>query len=46
MQQSGAGQRWNSVENEVLRKHGFAQNGIQDAPFEQRFDPPGACPTC
>lgn len=41
MQQSGAGQRWDSVDEQMLRKHSLTQNGIPDAPLVQRFEPPG-----
>jgi hypothetical protein len=44
MQQSGAGKRWDSVDNEVLRKHSLTRNETPDAPLVQRFEPPGGRP--
>jgi hypothetical protein len=41
---SGAGQRWNKVEGDVLRKHDLAQSKSVDAPLMQTFQPPGAGP--
>lgn len=44
MRHSGAGQRWNKVEGDVLRKHDLAQSKSVDAPLMQTFQPPGAGP--
>jgi len=44
MQQSGAGKRWDSVDNELLRKHSVTRNETPDAPLVQRFEPPGGRP--
>jgi len=41
---SGAGQRWNELEGDVLRKHDLAQSKTVDAPLMQTFQPPGAGP--
>ena len=44
MRHSGAGQRWNELEGDVLRKHDLAQSKTVDAPLMQTFQPPGAGP--
>ena len=44
MRHSGAGQRWNQLEGDVLRKHDLAQSKSVDAPLMQTFQPPGAGP--
>ena len=44
MRHSGAGQRLNKVEGDVLRKHDLAQSKSVDAPLMQTFQPPGAGP--
>jgi hypothetical protein len=41
---SGAGQRWDLVASDVLRKHDLAQLQSGDAPLVQTFQPPGARP--
>jgi hypothetical protein len=44
VRQRGAGQRWDHVDDDVLRKHTLVQNGTPDAPLVQRFEPPGGRP--
>ncbi len=44
MRQSGAGQRWNAIKDNVLEKHDLAQLEKRDAPLVQTFQPPGGRP--
>ena len=44
MRQSGVGQRWDRVNDDVIRKHSLVQNAPPDSPLVQRFEPPGGRP--
>jgi len=41
MRTCGTGQRWNSVEDETLRRHDLVQLGAGNAPLVQTFQEPG-----
>jgi integrase len=44
MRKQGAGQRWEFIEGEALRKHDLTQLRTADAPLEQTFARPGEKP--